>query len=94
MECDYRGYHIISAPPPSSGGVVLCQIMNILDGYPMKDLGVPSAQGMHHQIEDMRHAYVDRNRYLGEPDFVNNPIDLLHVLSHRAAPISFEEGRS
>ena len=83
VECDYRGYHIISAPPPSSGGVVLCQIMNILDGYPMKELGFHSAQGMHYQIEAMRHAYVDRNSYLGDPDFVKNPID--HLLDKNYA---------
>ncbi|MGN8277107.1 gamma-glutamyltransferase [Pseudomonas sp. SMN5] len=83
VECDYRGYHIVSAPPPSSGGVVLCQIMNILDGYPMKELGFHSAQGMHYQIEAMRHAYVDRNSYLGDPDFVKNPID--HLLDKNYA---------
>ncbi|MCR4539766.1 gamma-glutamyltransferase [Pseudomonas sp. 18.1.10] len=74
IECDYRGYHVVSAPPPSSGGVVICQIMNILEGYPMADLGYHSAQGLHYQIEAMRHAYVDRNSYLGDPDFVQNPI--------------------
>ncbi|MBK3509452.1 gamma-glutamyltransferase [Pseudomonas sp. MF6747] len=74
IECDYRGYHVVSAPPPSSGGVVICQIMNILEGYPMADLGYHSAQGLHYQIEAMRHAYVDRNSYLGDPDFVKNPI--------------------
>jgi gamma-glutamyltranspeptidase/glutathione hydrolase len=78
IECDYRGYHVISAPPPSSGGVVICEIMNILEGYPMQQLGYHSAQGMHYQIEAMRHAYVDRNSYLGDPDFVNNP--LTHLL--------------
>lgn len=83
VECDYRGYHIISAPPPSSGGVVLCQIMNILDGYPMKELGFHSAQAMHYQIEAMRHAYVDRNSYLGDPDFVHNPIE--HLLDKNYA---------
>ena len=77
IECDYRGYHVVSAPPPSSGGVVICQIMNILEGYPMADLGYHSAQGLHYQIEAMRHAYVDRNSYLGDPDFVQNPIDHL-----------------
>ncbi len=79
VECDYRGYHVVSAPPPSSGGVVICEIMNILEGYPMKELGYHSAQGMHYQIEAMRHAYVDRNSYLGDPDFVKNPID--HLLN-------------
>jgi len=79
VECDYRGYHVISAPPPSSGGVVICEMLNILEGYPLKDLGFRSAQAVHYQIEAMRHAYVDRNSYLGDPDFVKNPLDrLLH----------------
>lgn len=83
IECDYRGYHVVSAPPPSSGGVVICEIMNILDGYPMKELGFRSAQAMHYQIEAMRHAYVDRNSYLGDPDFVKNPI--AHLLDKNYA---------
>ncbi|MCS3472692.1 gamma-glutamyltranspeptidase/glutathione hydrolase [Pseudomonas sp. JUb42] len=77
IECDYRGYHVVSAPPPSSGGVIICEIMNILEGYPMPDLGFRSAQGTHYQIEAMRHAYVDRNSYLGDPDFVKNPVSHL-----------------
>ncbi|MBR0800294.1 gamma-glutamyltransferase [Bradyrhizobium jicamae] len=77
VECDYRGYHVISSPPPSSGGVVICEILNILEGYPLKDLGYHSAQAVHYQIEAMRHAYVDRNSYLGDPDFVKNPLDRL-----------------
>ncbi|WP_339418930.1 gamma-glutamyltransferase [Pseudomonas sp. RL_105y_Pfl1_103] len=83
IECDYRGYHVVSAPPPSSGGVVICQIMNILEGFPMADLGYHSAQGLHYQIEAMRHAYVDRNSYLGDPDFVKNPIE--HLLDKNYA---------
>jgi gamma-glutamyltranspeptidase/glutathione hydrolase len=77
VECNYRGYGIVSAPPPSSGGVVICEILNILEGYPMKDLGFRSAQSVHYQIEAMRHSYVDRNSYLGDPDFVKNPLDRL-----------------
>ncbi len=57
--------------------------LNILEGYPMKDLGYHSAQGMHYQIEAMRHAYVDRNSYLGDPDFVKNPI--AHLLDKNYA---------
>lgn len=83
IECDYRGYHVISAPPPSSGGLVICQIMNILEGYPMAELGYGSAQGLHYQIEAMRHAYVDRNSYLGDPDFVENPV--AHLLDKNYA---------
>jgi len=77
VECDYRGYHVISAPPPSSGGVIICEILNILEGYSLKDLGYHSAEAVHYQIEAMRHAYVDRNSYLGDPDFVRNPLGRL-----------------
>ncbi|MFX8024093.1 gamma-glutamyltransferase, partial [Acinetobacter baumannii] len=57
VECDYRGYRVVSAPPPSSGGLVICEILNILEGYPLKAWGFRSAQAVHHQIEAMRHAY-------------------------------------
>jgi gamma-glutamyltranspeptidase/glutathione hydrolase len=85
VECDYRGYHVVSAPPPSSGGVVLCEMLNILEGYPLKDLGFRSAQAVHYQIEAMRHAYVDRNSYLGDPDFVKNPVARLTDKSYAKA---------
>lgn len=77
VECDYRGFHVVSAPPPSSGGVAICEILNILEGYPLKELGFHSAPAVHAQIEAMRHAYVDRNHYLGDPDFVRNPVTQL-----------------
>ncbi len=64
VECDYRGFQVVSAPPPSSGGVVICVMLNVLEGYPLKELGFSSAQAVHYQIEAMRHAYVDRNSYL------------------------------
>lgn len=83
VECDYRGYRVVSAPPPSSGGVVICEMLNILEGYPLKDLGWGSAQATHYTIEAMRHAYVDRNSYLGDPAFVQNPIG--HLTSKRYA---------
>ena len=79
VECDYRGFHVVSAPPPSSGGVIICEILNVLEGYPLKDLGFRSAQAVHYQIEAMRHAYVDRNNSLGDPAFIQNPLD--HLLS-------------
>lgn len=83
VECNYRGYGIISAPPPSSGGVVICEMLNILEGYPLRELGYRSAQAVQYQIEAMRHAYVDRNSYLGDPDFINNP--LAHLLDKNYA---------
>jgi gamma-glutamyltranspeptidase / glutathione hydrolase len=77
IECDYRGYRVISAPPPSSGGVVICEMLNILEGYDLAGLGWGSAQAIHYEIEAMRHAYIDRNSYLGDPDFVKNPVERL-----------------
>lgn len=77
VECDYRGYRVVSAPPPSSGGVIVCEILNVLEGYPLKAWGFRSAQAVHVQIEAMRHAYADRNSYLGDPDFVKNPLQRL-----------------
>ena len=74
LECDYRGFHIVSAPPPSSGGVVLCEMLNILEGYPLANYGWGSARAVHYEIEAMRHSYVDRNFLLGDPDFVKNPL--------------------
>jgi len=76
VECDYRGYRVVSAPPPG-GGAIVCEILNVLEGYPLKDWGFRSAQAVHVQIEAMRHAYMDRNTYLGDPDFVQNPLDRL-----------------
>ena len=70
IECDYRGYHVISAPPPSSGGIVLCETLNILEGWPMGDLGFHSAQGVHYTVEALRRAFRDRNLNLGDPAFV------------------------
>jgi gamma-glutamyltranspeptidase/glutathione hydrolase len=77
VTCTYRGYEIISSPPPSSGGVILCEILNILEGYPLGEMGPASAATSHVMIEAMRHAYVDRNSALGDPDFVKNPVEKL-----------------
>ncbi|MDK4732552.1 gamma-glutamyltransferase [Rhizobium sp. CNPSo 3490] len=77
IECNYRGYDIISSPPPSSGGVIICEILNVLEGYPLSYLGYASAETVHVMVEAMRYAYVDRNAALGDPDFVNNPVEKL-----------------
>jgi len=71
---DAKDYKIIAAPPPSSGGVTLCEMLNILEGYPLRFLGWHSAASAHFIIEAMRFAYFDRNENLGDPDFVQNPI--------------------
>ncbi len=79
LTCTYRGYTVISAPPPSSGGVTLCEMLNILENYPLKKLGYHSIQGTHYIIEAMRYAFYDRNNQLGDPDFVQNPVE--HLIS-------------
>jgi gamma-glutamyltranspeptidase / glutathione hydrolase len=77
LTCVYRGYVILSAPPPSSGGVTLCEILDILAGYDMKALGFRSARSVKLMVEAMRRGYADRNTFLGDPDFVANPLDRL-----------------
>ena len=77
VTCSYRGYEIISSPPPSSGGVIICEILNVLEGYPLGYLGAGSADTVHVMAEAMRYAYVDRNSALGDPDFVDNPVSKL-----------------
>src|SRR4051812_10840061 len=78
LECDYRGYRMISAPPPSSGGGVLCETLNILEGYKVGELGFHSAAGTHLLTEAMRRAYHDRNLNLGDPSFVT--VDTAHFI--------------
>lgn len=77
ITCSYRGYKFVSAPPPSSGGVTLCEILNVVEGYDLKNMGFNSAAAIHTMTEAMRHAYMDRNTYLGDPEFIKNPIDRL-----------------
>ena len=70
----YRGYQIVSMPPPSSGGVHVVQILNILSHYPLKEWGFNSAKTIHAEAEAMKLAYADRSEYLGDPDFVKVPV--------------------
>lgn len=73
----YRGYDIVSMPQPSSGGVVLVETLNILEGFPMQDMKQGSAASLHVMIEAMKRAYADRARYLGDPAFVSAPVATL-----------------
>jgi gamma-glutamyltranspeptidase/glutathione hydrolase len=74
---NYRGYDIVSMPPPSSGGVVLLETLNILEGFPMPEMKQGSAPSLHVMIEAMKRAYADRARYLGDPDFITAPVAIL-----------------
>jgi gamma-glutamyltranspeptidase/glutathione hydrolase len=73
----YRGFDIVSMPQPSSGGIVLLETLNMLEGFPMRELKQGSAPSLHLLIEAMKRAYADRARYLGDPDFVNAPVATL-----------------
>jgi gamma-glutamyltranspeptidase / glutathione hydrolase len=78
----YRDYEIISMPPPSSGGVALVEMLNILEPYKLKARGLLTAPSLHLQIEAMRRAYLDRARALGDPDFVTVPVTELTSKPH------------
>jgi gamma-glutamyltranspeptidase / glutathione hydrolase len=85
VTCEYRGYVLLSAPPPSSGGIAICEILNVLKAYPLGQLGFHSAQAIHLAAEAMRHAFVDRNFLLGDPDFVENPLGRILSAGHAEA---------
>lgn len=77
LEGDYKGYHIITAPPPSSGGVGLLQMLGMLEGSGYEKGGAGSAATFHYLAEVMRRYYADRSEYLGDPDFYRDPISQL-----------------
>ncbi|MDO4682304.1 MAG: gamma-glutamyltransferase [Lautropia sp.] len=69
----YRQYEVVTMPPPSSGGIHLVQILNMMEAWPIGQWGQNSAQTVHHMAEAMKLAYADRSEYLGDPDFVKIP---------------------
>lgn len=82
---DYRGYAIASMAPPSSGGAHIVEILNILEGFPLKEQGLNSAQTIHDMAEAEKLAYADRAEYLGDPDFVKIPLKGLISKDYAAA---------
>jgi len=81
----YRGYDIVTAPPPSSGGIVLLEILNILSGYDLAKMADRTPQQVHLIVEAFRRAYMDRNDYLGDPDFVSMPLKQMADPAYAAA---------
>tara|TARA_B100001123_G_scaffold205021_1_gene232428 strand:+ start:22 stop:933 length:912 start_codon:yes stop_codon:yes gene_type:complete len=81
MKGTYRGYEIISMPPPSSGGIALIEMLNILEGYDLRSMGHNSSDYISHLTEAMRRAYRDRARFVADPDFVDVPV---HRLTSKA----------
>jgi gamma-glutamyltranspeptidase/glutathione hydrolase len=75
IRTDYQGYELVTAPPPSSGGIAIAEMLNILEAYPLQQMG--KVQRAHLMVEAMRRAYRDRALYLGDPDFFDVPVDRL-----------------
>jgi gamma-glutamyltranspeptidase/glutathione hydrolase len=80
----YRGYEVVSFPPPSSGGVALIEMLNVLEGFPLATLGAGSSASIHRIAESMKLAFADRASYLGDPDFVKVPTDALVAKEYAA----------
>jgi gamma-glutamyltranspeptidase/glutathione hydrolase len=78
----YKGYDVFSMPPPSSGGVALVEMLNIVEPFDLKSKGLLTAPALHLQIEAMRRAYLDRARHVGDPAFVDVPIKKLTSKKH------------
>lgn len=81
----YRGYEVISAPPPSSGGTVLIESLNILEGYDLEKLDSRSAESIHFTVEAFRRAFFDRAEFMGDPDFSKIPVAQLIDKKYAAA---------
>jgi gamma-glutamyltranspeptidase/glutathione hydrolase len=81
----YRGYDIVSMPPPSSGGVHLVEMLNVLEGFPAHEFSAPTAANLHLMIETMKLAYADRAEYLGDSDAIDVPIERLTSKSYAEA---------
>lgn len=80
----YRGYEVISMPPPSSGGIALIEMLNILEGYDLRSMGHNSAPYIHHLAETMRRAFRDRARFVADPDFADVPVERLTSKAYAA----------
>jgi gamma-glutamyltranspeptidase/glutathione hydrolase len=78
----YRGHTIVSMPPSSSGGATMAEIANILERYDLASMGWHSSESIHLYAEAFRRAYADRNYYLGDPDFVRQPLDRMTSIAY------------
>jgi gamma-glutamyltranspeptidase / glutathione hydrolase len=85
VTCRYRGYAIVGAPPPSSGGTTICETLETLEAYPLGRYGYGSPEATHYMVEAERRAFADRNTYLGDPAFVRNPVARLISQAHAAS---------
>ena len=88
----YRGYEVVSMPPPSSGGIALVELLNILENYNLSDDGFGSSQYTHHLVEAMKYVYADRTYHLGDADFYPVPEDQLNI--QRICKNNFRKNRT
>jgi gamma-glutamyltranspeptidase/glutathione hydrolase len=85
LRTTYRGHEVLTVPPPSGGGVVLLQCLNVLEGYDLQSMGFGSSAFVHHVAEALRRAFADRVRFLGDPEQVEGmPVDRLISKEHAA----------
>ena len=77
LTADYKGYRILTVPPPSSGGIILIQLLKMLEPYPFRTWGFNSARTIHLIVEAERRAFADRSEFMGDPDFLKIPVDQL-----------------
>lgn len=97
IQIGYKDYNVVSMSPPSSGGVCLGQLLKMVEGQPLKDYGFHSLKAIQTMVEAERRAYADRAEFLGDPDFVNNPIEALldeDYLKERMRDFSLEKASS
>jgi gamma-glutamyltranspeptidase/glutathione hydrolase len=85
LQCTYHDYTVMSVPPPSSGGVTLCEMLSILEHFPLQKTGFHTTTTVHDMVEAMRYGFHDRDTKLGDPDFVKNPITQLLSKKYTAA---------
>jgi gamma-glutamyltranspeptidase/glutathione hydrolase len=91
----YRGYKVVGMPPPSSGGILVVQLLNMLENYPLKAMGFASADAVHLMVEAERRAYADRAEHLGDSDFYDVPIEMLTSKDYALKRMqSFDPGKA
>src|SRR6185312_16774362 len=82
LVCHYRGFSVLTTPPPSTGGIVLCELLNIMQGFPVKSYGYGSLETLSTNLEAIRYVYQDKGKYLGDPTFTPMPAQFLLSETH------------
>ncbi len=95
LSCEYKGYKVITVPPPSGGGIILIQLLKMIEPYPMREWGFHSPQTIHLITEAERRAFADRSEFSGDPDFIKIPLERLTAGSYLAGRMTdFNENKA